>query len=338
MKRSFAAALSLSRGDPLSARRRASARIRQVGAHRTVRYQLPLIQQEAVSEGPVNDGWQRGRDFYSPTQLPRVLTRVFAHFRGAHGRYPNVLDPRGFNEWVVRSSFLRPLKVPESGNKLLTSAFIPEGMQEKVRCPEILWSGTRLNWSGLDRALTRGNYFLKSAHGSGMSRQFSWPLVGTEVLELSRVGAAWLECRYGFDFGEWWYSAFTPSLLVEADVGGNGFSVNCYCFKGDIGLVVLHSKATGETITLDERLQFVGQKNGYSNWRSHFGKNTLSEVINIASGVSRNIEFARIDFIVGASGEIFLGEVTFAPGRGISKRPDGVDERLGRMWSHSASA
>jgi hypothetical protein len=285
----------------------------------------------------VDSGWLRGVDFYTSEQLTRALARAFAGFHAAHGSYPNLVDPRGFNERIVRSNFLRFMKVPESGNKLLTSSFIPSQMQHKIRCPKILWSGTRLNWGELDQLSAGETYYLKSTHGSGMLRRFTWPLDESEKSELSTVSAQWLRVKFGFSNGEWWYNAFPPMLIIESDVGGNGFSVNCLCFKGKIGLVALHSKETGENIALDGQLGFLSQRNGHSNWRSRFGQETLQEIRGLAGELSRDIEFARFDFLVDDSNMIYLGEVTFSPGNGTSKRPEGFDERLGRMWADSRS-
>jgi hypothetical protein len=329
---------AMSLAAPIGTARKLASGVRRLAAYPSLRSQLPLIEQESarLDAEEIGNGWLRGVDFYPRDQLAQVLTRVFVQFHAAHAHYPDLIHPRGFNEWIVRSNFLRPMKIPESGNKLSTSWYIPGRMLNQICCPKILWSGMRLNWADLDQLVPGQSYYLKAAHGSGMCRRFTWPLDECVQLELSAISAQWLQVRYGLTHGEWWYNTFPPSLLIETDVGGNGFSVNCFCFKGRVGLVVLHSKSTGETVTLGERLEFIGQKNGHSSWCSLFEADVLREIREIASELSRETEFARLDFLVDASNRIFLGEVTFAPGNGTSKRPEGVDERLGKMWSDSA--
>lgn len=312
---------------------------RRISAYRSLLSQLPALRREAQTlRGATADGgWLRGVDFYTPVELRQALMRVFMQFHYSHGCYPNLVEPHGFNEWVVRSDFLRYLKVPESGNKLLTATFIPERLKSSVRCPPILWSGPRLDRTAPDQLPPGKSYYLKAANGSSMFTRFSWPLTEWEKRELTAVSTGWLKVKYGFKYGEWWYSASPPMLLIESDVGGNGFSVNCFCFRGSVGLVVLHSKGTGETITLSGRFELLGHRNGQSDWCELFGTAVLREISALAGELSRDLEFARFDFLVGDEREIFLGEVTFAPGNGNSTRPDGVDERLGRMWSASAS-
>lgn len=282
--------------------------------------------------------WLRGVDFYTSDEFAYVFGRVRANFHRAHGRYPDFANPQGFNDWVVRSCFHRRMKIPESGNKLLTSSFIPHDMRDRVRCPEILWTGRVVHWPELHHLVPGNTYYLKASHGSKMHLRFRWPLDDAERHRLAELTPRWLGLTYGLEDGEWWYNVFPPALLIETDVAGNGFSVNCFCFRGEVALIVLHSKETGETITLGEHLELIGQQHGSSDWRGLFGPAVLGEIRELAAGLSRDTEFARFDFLLGASGEIFLGEVTFTPGGGTSRRPAGVDERLGRLWARSADA
>lgn len=331
--------LSRPRRAPDAARRRDESALRRLAAYPHLRSQLPAIRQESNRlrrAETADEGWIRGVDFYPRNQLGRVLLRAFAQFHSAHGRYPNISEPQGFNEWVIRSKFLRLMKIPESGNKLQTQSFIPAQMTGRVSCARILYSGSRLDWEHLDRLSPGSLYYLKSSHGSGMCRRFAWPMSEPERRELCAVGERWLRHRFGLANGQWWYSAFAPMLLIEEDVGGNGFSVNCFCFRGHVALVVLHAQATGETITLTEQLELLGQQKGKSDWRQLFGRRLMATIVDLAAALSQEIEFARFDFLVGTRGDIFLGEVTFSPGNGLSKRPPHVDERLGRLWARSA--
>src|SRR5262245_42173904 len=71
-------------------------------------------------------GFMRGIDFYSSTELISSIALTMEKFRSAHGLLPNLLEPKGFNEKIVWSKFFAEMKIPESGNKLLTSKFIPK--------------------------------------------------------------------------------------------------------------------------------------------------------------------------------------------------------------------
>ena len=51
--------------------------------------------------------------------------------------------------------------------------------------------------------------------------------------------------------------------------------------------------------------------------------------------IGSRFKFARIDFLNGPDGVVYLGEVTFAPGDGLIKRPTHFDNALGDLWKHS---
>ena len=111
--------------------------------------------------------------------------------------------------------------------------------------------------------------------------------------------------------------------------------MNCFCFAGTVGLVVLHSKATGELISLAPDLRLIAHRNGTSNPFFLFPAKQLYALVEIASIMSADIEFVRLDFLVGDTGDIYLGEVTFSPGNGLSRRPEGIDEHLGQLWARN---
>lgn len=276
----------------------------------------------------------RGEDFYGSGRLTKALTKAILKFRMAHGSYPDLVNPTGFNEWVVWSKFFRPFRVPESGNKLLTSAFIPKHLTSSICCPQILWSGIELDWPKMKFLREGRRYYLKASHGSGMYKAFRWPLNEIEKKQLTELSGKWLRSSFGLADGEWWYNAFRPSLLIEEDLGGNGFSVNCFCFKGVVGLLVLHSKHTMETITYDHNLILIGQKGGCSDPLALVEIDVLRNIVKLACELSVDVKFARFDFLISDTGRVYLGEVTFTPGNGLSIRPAGVDEMLGQMWSN----
>ena len=101
-------------------------------AQMMIRPRNPLLQQAPA-------GYRRGIDFYSASALVRVLGAAGAGFRKAQGRWPNILDPQSFSDKIFWSKFFRPMKVPETGNKLKTDAFIPDEVRPIISCPEIVW-------------------------------------------------------------------------------------------------------------------------------------------------------------------------------------------------------
>src|SRR5436309_2233018 len=109
-----------------------------------IRHPLVQFARLLASDAPpfrteVAPGYKRGIDFYPTVAMPRVLHSAAMQFRKVHGRFPDLIQPRRLSDKIFWSKFFRPLKVPETGNKLLTSSFIPEEAKKLVRCPEIVW-------------------------------------------------------------------------------------------------------------------------------------------------------------------------------------------------------
>lgn len=297
-----------------------------------------LVKKEAGlgASAKIAAGWKRGIDFYTPDDAASAVETAVLNYLVVHGRLPDLVNPRGFNEKVVRSNFFRFMKVPESGNRLLTHRFIPPELSGVIQTPEVVWAGDDLDWETVASRHPGTSCYLKSSHGSGMVRRLSFPLEDAQRDHYAELGKTWLRHPYGLTTGEWWYNAFRPQLLVERDVGGNGFSVNCFCFSGTVGLMVLHCKATGETISLTPDLRLIARRHGMSDPFALFPATQLHTLRAIASTLSADVEFARLDLLVGDTGTYYLGEVTFSPGNGLSRRPRGVDALLGQMWTVNA--
>src|SRR5213596_194630 len=82
-----------------------------------------LCQLMADPSGPFSKrpkrGYLRGIDFYSAHNLLMILQSMGDAFHKTHGRYPDIVAPEMLSDKIFASKFLRPLKVPQSGNKLL---------------------------------------------------------------------------------------------------------------------------------------------------------------------------------------------------------------------------
>lgn len=274
----------------------------------------------------------RGIDFYSAGELPRVVAIASANYYSTHGVFPRISAPVGFNEWVNWRKFFDSLKVPESGNKLLTSKSIPSTISRSVRCANILWHSCKSKLPDND-LLSPGSYFLKANHGAGLYKVISYPLQLEERKMLEHTIANWLSCRYGIQKGEWWYGAFQPEVFIEEYLGDDLFSINFFCFYGQVALIVLHSKWTKETITLMPDFSMVGQPNIAINIQKLCSRSQLQKLSELASQISSKYSFVRVDFLIADNSEFILGELTFSPGDGFSSRPPGIDEYLGRMWA-----
>lgn len=284
-------------------------------------------------------GHARGIDFYEPAKLLPVVAMALLKFYVAHKVLPNLVHPRTFNEKLTWSKFFSELKVPESGNKLLTHTFIPAGLRGEVRTAPVLWHAPSSVLPGNDE-IAPGTYYFKSNHGSGMFERIAYPLSEEDRARLEATGSEWLTKPFGLQDGEWWYSIFRKELLLEDEIVmlGSTMSWNFYVFAGEVAFIAVYRKSeTGEESTwLDPDFKLLSHQNP-KRPRVNFSNlpEAVKERMKIYAGeIGRTIPFVRVDFMVGLDETIYLGEMTFTPGNGLTPRPSDINLSLGEKWRH----
>ena len=306
-------------------------------AHAEAVRQLAAVMAEP--DGPFSrdpkPGHRRGIDAYKSTNLIRALTNAMFGYHDRFGIYPDMVAPKTFNEKIFRFKFFGNIKVPETGNKLLTERFIPEALRDRLRCPPLIWHSDSLPLPRNDR-IAPGRYYLKANHGSGLFKAIRYPLDDAERPALAARAQQWLGQIYGIHDGEWWYAGIPRRLMLEADVcdGQPSVSWNVYVMNGRIGCIELFDKnAEPMQVTwLDadfrpDSLQMdalVRVKDPVLPADPEFMKQA-------ALAIAAPYDFARVDFFVGADGTLYLGEITFSPSNALSRRPAAMEQRLGAL-------
>lgn len=289
------------------------------------------------SGGKPKLGYKRGIDFYSASSLPVIVTNDINQFAKAHGRLPVLSGSSLLSDKIFVSKYFRAFPIPETGNKLLTSSFIPDDARHLVSCAEIIWHSpkARVPRSG---EIEPGAYYLKTSHGANMYRRVIYPLSEAHAQALDREFQANLKNRYGLNFGEWWYNAFTPELLLERAIGSEELTTswNFYMVGGDIGLIVVYQKIGGPTefrksyFTPDfEALDEATPAAAQFTLPSAAARKRMADA---AIAIGRDLGFVRVDFLLDDDEQPFLGEVTFCPGSGINRLSPELDAKLGSMW------
>jgi hypothetical protein len=293
------------------------------------------------STSPEN-GFLRGIDYYSEAELIRILSLTAAQYRQAHGRLPDLVHPTGFNEKILWSKFFAALKVPESGNKLLTSRFIPDDIRHLIACPAIHWrsSSPRLP---RNHEIKPGFYYVKATHGSGMYKRVRYPLDDTSLAALEAQCAKWLRKPYGLEKGEWWYNLFEREIIVDEDVAQSPRSIayDFFVFRGKVEHIMLHRKGDSRHGEPDEvtRLDAAFRPLDPSQ-QSHrppvrfepLPEDTMRNMRKCAERIGSGFPFARVDLLLGKDGKLYLAELTFSPANGLAKRPVELDTWLGEKW------
>ena len=285
-------------------------------------------------------GFSRGIDYYKFDALVQVLAVVLAVYRNTAGRYPDLLNPKLYSEKVSALKFLAPLKVPESGNKLLTASFLTPEARSTIRIPEVVWHSAEpiLPMNG---AMEDGDYYLKTTHGSGRCRRICFPLSAGERAKLEAMATHWLSRGYGLLAGEWWYNVFPRRLLLERAVTRRNPSaaVLYYVFRGRVAVIACEEKYLDGTdrnrVNLyDPSFQPLrDQKPGTEPVRDlTLSGATRDRAVAAAESIGRQFDAVRVDFIPGDDEQLFLNEITFASKSGLPPSTPGLDEELGRLW------
>lgn len=294
-----------------------------------------LVNSAAYKSAP---GYQRGIDYYSAAKLPGVIANDANQFRGAHNRNPELLRPTLLSDKIFRSKYFRAMRVPETGNKLLASSFIPADARDLVSCPEIVWHSPTPRVPRGDE-VEPGTYYLKTNHGADMYRRLTYPIGESEAEALDREFAAHLKNPYGLTLGEWWYNAFRPQLLLEKAIGTAELTTswNYYVIGGEIALLVIYQKIGKPTeyrkSYLTPEFEPLAEDTPEPARFTLPSRAARDRMKAAALAIGGKLGFVRVDFLLDDDDRPFLGEVTFTPGSGTTKLSPALDARLGAMWA-----
>jgi len=283
------------------------------------------------------DGYKRGIDFYSAADLPRVLATAAAQFEKSHGRFPNLIQPQRYTDKIFWSKFFRQMKVPETGNKLLTASFIPDDLRESIQVPEIVWHSTRARVPRGDE-VEPGTYYLKANLGSDRYARVTYPITDAEADALDSEFEAHLTRDYNWWRGEWWYHVFQRELLLERAIGAaeHSTSWNFLVIGGEIARIAVYQKLEGGTVRKTHLTpQFEplpGDEASQAIYRLPSAQ-ALERMCIAARGIGGPLRFVRVDFLLDEEERPYLGEVTFTPGNAVARLPEEMDMELGAVWN-----
>lgn len=282
-------------------------------------------------------GHMRGIDFYKPLTLIWVMANAMRQYRRKHGVFPNLIKPVGFNEKVFWFKFFGELKTPESGDKLATSTFIPADLEHLVQCAPLVWHSATACLPDND-AIPAGVYYLKASHGSDMFKRVVYPLSADARHDLETQAARWLRTPYGLEDGEWWYSTFTPQLMLERSVAEEAepISWNFYVLNGCIpmiGMFVKHADGTSASSWLNGRFEPLRLQSSLPQVQGQCKPRNHAQLFSLAQQIAQPFASVRVDFLQGDDGRAYLCELTFAPGNALTKRPSEVDALLSAPWA-----
>ncbi|OEY68112.1 ATP-grasp fold amidoligase family protein [Marinobacter sp. X15-166B] len=263
-----------------------------------------------------------------------------------HNKYiPNFENPKTYNEKInYRKRYpLNPL-FSRCACKIEAKEYVAELISKDVVI-ENLFVGMSITPEKLNEIVREhGNCVLKANHNSGRIYMLS------DRDELSRFSEVCYEVskQLQVDFGkladEAWYSDISPRLLVEkkltpSDEDGSLRDYKFHVFKQndgsmkvllhiDFGRGVNHSRSY-----FDEDLNWLPFAVEFPSLITKIQKpKNYDFMLQIAKKLADPFSYVRVD-LYNIDGEIFFGEMTFAPGSGISRFSTYIyDYWMGGLW------
>ncbi|WP_374445796.1 hypothetical protein [Stella sp.] len=281
-------------------------------------------------------GFLRGIDFYSGFDLLHAMANGMHGFHAAHGRYPDLLEPRTYPDKVFWRKFLSLTKVPESGDKLNHGHFIPDRLKPLVLLPEVVWRSALPRLPD-DDEIEPGWYFLKANHGSRFNARVRFPLAADARDRLAAEAARWLAHAYGFGDGEWWYSLIPRRIFLERSLSGpdpivtweftvaNGVLAGVNAVKR-IGAVT-HVAWMRDDLSVHDFQDPAEYATVAPARPADYGR-----LVELVLEIARPFNFVRVDLHL-VDGAIYLSELTLSPSNALAGRPPDFDRHLSALWN-----
>jgi hypothetical protein len=275
-----------------------------------------------------------GRALIDAVLYPADIFKVASRYKDTFGRYPRLLRPSTFNEWLQTAKLIRrKRRYTQFADKLSVRDFVRERVGEEV-LPRIYWSGTNL-WDARQLSLPQ-KFAVKSNHGSGMNllvsdrETFDWQ-------EAQNLTQQWLASDYSKGVGEWQYRWIEPKIFIEEFLEDSAGQVpvdyKLFCFRGRVELIQVDcDRFTHHTrLMLDRRFNVLPFEFMYPKPdQTIYKPECLDQMIRIAETLSENEPFLRVDMY--DLGRPIFGELTLHPEAGLGHfSPSEWDERLFAM-------
>ncbi|WP_295428814.1 ATP-grasp fold amidoligase family protein [uncultured Thiodictyon sp.] len=265
-----------------------------------------------------------------PTDLVKILRSYHASF----GVYPNLLRPRGFNDFLQQSKlFRRKRRYTQCADKVAVRDYVASVIGPQY-LNQLYWVGTDLREA--PRARLPQSFVIKSNQGSGTilivkdATVVDWNAADLETRR-------WLRIDHSVHFAEWQYRWIKPRLLIERLLTTSDGSVpldyKFFCFHGQVELVqVDFDRFTGHSRALfDRHFSRLPVRYQFPPYGGALGKPACFEqLVQLAERLAGDEPFVRVDFY-DVEGPVF-GEMTYHPGAGLEHfDPPEWDLRLGAL-------
>ena len=172
-----------------------------------------------------------------------------------------------------------------------------------------------------------------------MFKKIQYPISNQQRAVLESICHQWLTYPYGIETGEWWYNSFEKEILIEKNVSPDDASIawGFFVFSGEIGFVIMVKKTdtTTEINWLDKYFAMLPyQTSEYARVGDYQLPSNIEYAKSLCRQIGQSFNFVRIDLLMDADENYYLGEMTFSPGNAMMVRPAEMEVILGNLWKN----
>ena len=280
--------------------------------------------------------------YYANSQFDENYVRWFMskHSRRRLGYYPNLSNPKSFNEktqWY-KLYYHDPL-ITRCTDKYLCKSYIADTVGEGYT-PKTL--GVWRNADDIDFDALPQSFVLKSTWGSG-SRHVQIVRNKAKIGDLGELrfrANTWIQPweNVYYHTYDWGYKDIEPRLIAEELLRGITAEYKFYCFGGEPKFAIASSSKAGMRRYRDfyslpswERMHV---KRNNPNFPEPIPKpDQLEEMMDLARKLAAPFPHVRVDFLL-ANNKVYIGELTFYSGSGVKPfYPRAGDFELGEFFT-----
>ncbi len=263
-------------------------------------------------------------------------TFIYHKFVQRVGCAPDLENPKTFNEKLqfLKLHDRKPI-YSQMVDKLEAKKYVSKIIGEEYVIPTI---GSWKSVDDIDIESLPNEFVIKCNHDSGSvfvckdKSSFDWETL-KEKYERG------LGINYYWQSREWPYKNVVPRIFAEQFVSDSANDVlpvyKFFCFSGKPVLLqaIQNDKTKDECIDYyDISWNKLDIKQNFPNCKYEMKRpNTLDEMVRLASLLSGNIPFVRVDFFE-VDGHVYFSEFTFFSDSGFERfHPDEWDSKLGEL-------
>jgi hypothetical protein len=270
--------------------------------------------------------------------LPDHVFLLLSHLRRV-GRFPNLKNPKTFNEMILRRCLHPAPQWSELTDKLGVRDYVKQKIGEQYLIPLITAPDafTKEVFDSLPQS-----FVMKANHGCAFVKVVK-DKSQTSFEELDGIAKKWLEVNFYRASRERHYRSIKPRLFFEKLLLDRSGKIppdfKLHMFAGETGAPVIYTMVVSDRFgdvhgdfydPQWNRLYVSGGVYERSEVATRCPPN-WDEVLRVATLLSKGLGYVRVDLYVPDDG-VYFGELTFTPGAGVFRfTPDRYDYLFGRL-------